>query len=29
MALVRMVYKSVNEIVGNDDVGILLLVDGL
>ncbi len=27
MALVRMVYKSVNEIVGNDDVGILLLVN--
>ena len=27
MALVRLVYKSVNEIIGNDDVGILLLVN--
>lgn len=27
MALVRLVYKSVNEIVGNDDVGILLLTN--
>ena len=27
MALVKLVYKSVNEIVGNDDVGILLLTN--
>ncbi len=27
MSLVRLVYKSVNEIVGNDDVGILLLTN--
>ena len=27
MALVRLYYKNVNEIVGNDDVGVLMLTN--